>query len=127
MPLILQVAIGGALGAVCRYLMGLASLRAFGPAFPYGTLAVNVLGSFVMGIAFVVITQRVGTPVGRLAPFVMTGILGGFTTFSAFSLDALILFEKDRLMAAGLYVVGTVLMSFVAIAIGVMVGKSVMA
>ena len=102
MPTLLQVALGGALGAALRWLAGLGVARLLGPAqtFPVAILGVNVLGSLLMG-SFAVLAARRG--LAHLQPFVMTGVLGGFTTFSAFSLEAVTLLERGRLGAAGLY------------------------
>ncbi len=111
-----QVALGGALGSVGRYGLQLASLRVMGPAFPVGTLALNVLGCFVMGLLFVWLTER---GLMRFAPFLITGILGGFTTFSAFSLDALLLWEKGQVGWAAGYVLASVLLSLAAVGLGV--------
>jgi len=108
---LIQVAIGGAIGAVLRYSIGLWI------AFPYGTIAVNVLGSFLMGLAFVLLGTRAG------APFVMAGILGGFTTFSAFSLDVIRLYEAGRFVSAGGYVIGSVLLSIFALIFGVALAR----
>lgn len=108
----LQVAIGGALGAMARYGVGLAV------AFPFGTLAVNVVGSFLMGLAFIYLTEK---GLGRWAPFVMTGFLGGFTTFSAFSLDTLRLFEAGRIGAGSGYVLASVCLSVLALVIGILI------
>ncbi|MCV6592031.1 MAG: fluoride efflux transporter CrcB [Silicimonas sp.] len=113
---LIYVAIGGALGAVLRYLTSLAV------AFPLGTLTVNVLGSFLMGLAFVFLMSR---GADRAALFVMTGVLGGFTTFSAFSLDALRLFERGAAGQAGLYVLASVVMSILALGLGVWLARSV--
>lgn len=118
---LLQVALGGALGAVARYLTGAAAIRLLGPGFPWGTLAVNVLGSFLMGVLVVVLAQLSAT---RLAPFLMTGILGGFTTFSAFSLDALTLWERGQGTLAALYVAASVGLSLAAIAAGLLAARS---
>ncbi len=100
------VALGGALGSVLRYVALLAL-----PA-PWGVMAVNVLGSFLIGLVFV--------PAGRLglSPLVMTGLLGGFTTFSAFSLDALRLWTAGAVGQAAIYVAGSVLVSLAAVAAG---------
>ena len=87
----LQVALGGAIGAILRFLTGIGILRLVGPGFPLTVLGVNVLGSFFMGLFVVFATQR---GVTQLNPFVLTGLLGGFTTFSAFSLEAVHLFER---------------------------------
>ncbi|MGZ9810945.1 fluoride efflux transporter CrcB [Pseudoroseicyclus sp. H15] len=116
-----QVAIGGALGASCRYLVGLGTLRLMGPGFPYGTLAVNILGSFIMGGLIVVLAEL---SANRFAPFLMTGLLGGFTTFSAFSLDAITLFERGQPGTAGLYVVLSLVLSVSACVGGLLLARS---
>jgi len=121
---ILQVAIGGAIGASGRFLTGAAMARAFGTGFPFGTLTVNVAGSFLMGLAFVALMQREGAP-SAWFPFVMTGILGGFTTFSAFSLDLWGLFERGRLLAAGAYLGGSVALSVAALIAGIALARGV--
>jgi fluoride exporter len=120
---LVAVAAGGAAGSVCRYLVGLAALRLFGPAFPYGTVAVNVFGSFVMGVLAVVIGSRVGG--GEPAKLLlMTGFLGGFTTFSAFSLDVVRLVERGDAGLAVLYGVASVGLSLAAIAAGLAVARA---
>lgn len=98
---VLLVAAGGAIGASARYLVGSATLRTFGPDFPYGTLIVNVVGSLAIGLLVGVLADRAaGTESIRL--FLATGILGGFTTFSAFSLDFADLWERgDAATAIG--------------------------
>lgn len=115
---VFQVALGGAIGAVLRYASVLLAARVFGAGFPAGTLIVNVLGSFVMGIVAVVVLSRPG-----LAPFVMAGVLGGFTTFSAFSLDTLRLIEAGRHLSALFYVGGSVGLSLFALFIGLIIGR----
>ncbi|MGB5557827.1 MAG: fluoride efflux transporter CrcB [Paracoccaceae bacterium] len=119
-----QVALGGALGASARYLTGVAAIRLIGPGFPWATLVVNILGSFLMGVLVVVLAHKSGT---RLAPFMMTGVLGGFTTFSAFSLDALTLFERGQIWIAAAYVAGSVVLSLGAIFMGLVVARGVFA
>jgi CrcB protein len=108
-----QVALGGALGSVQRYLTNLGVMRLIGPGFPYGTLIVNIVGSFAMGFLVVILAHKDAT---RLAPLLMTGLLGGFTTFSAFSLDTLTLWERGQPGLALLYVAGSVGISLAAIA-----------
>lgn len=110
-----KVALGGAIGASGRYLVGVAAMRAFGPGFPWVTLIVNILGSALMGALVVILAKTGGT---KLAPLLMTGFLGGFTTFSAFSLDAVTLYERGEVMQAGLYVAGSVVLSILALFAG---------
>ena len=114
---LIQVAIGGAIGAVLRYLTSVAALRLLGPAFPWGTLTVNVVGSFAMGLLAVWLSG------GRMSPLLMTGVLGGFTTFSAFSLDAVRLFEKGQVGLAGAYVAASVVLSVAALVAGLAVAR----
>ncbi len=119
-PTLLQVALGGALGATGRYLTGVAVVRLLGHGFPWGTLTVNVVGSFLMGVMVVVLGQFGGT---RLSPFLVTGVLGGFTTFSAFSLDALTLYERGHPGIAAAYVLASVLLSLAGIGMGLIVSR----
>ncbi len=121
---LLQVAIGGAIGASARYLTNVGATRLIGHGFPWGTLIVNVLGSVLMGVLVVALAKRGGT---ALAPFYMTGILGGFTTFSAFSLDALTLYERGQIWLAGAYVLGSVGLSLAGIAAGILAARAMLA
>ena len=111
---VIFVALGGAIGSVLRYLVGLLV------AFPLGTLAVNVIGSFIIGMVWVHLTDR---GLQHWSPFLMTGILGGFTTFSAFTLDALRLVEQGRITAAGTYVLASLIVSVAACAAGLWLAK----
>jgi CrcB protein len=104
---LLLVALGGAIGAGARHIVNLSAMRAFGLGFPVGTLFVNVVGSFAMGLAAGYFAFR-GEGGMALRLFLMTGILGGFTTFSAFSLETVLLFERGQVGLAALYVVGSV-------------------
>ncbi len=117
------VAVGGAIGAMLRYSVYLSSVRILGASFPFGTMIVNVAGSFLMGIAAVVLMQR--GQAGLLAPFLMIGVLGGFTTFSAFSLDTLVLIEKGKLALASVYVFGSVGLSILALFTGLLLARSI--
>ncbi|MEX0953787.1 MAG: fluoride efflux transporter CrcB [Rhizobiaceae bacterium] len=104
---LLVVAAGGAVGASMRHLLNLASLRLIGPTFPWGTLTINIVGSFAMGVFIELLARRTGaSPELRL--FVATGVLGGFTTFSAFSLDVVVLWERGAHAAAAGYVAASV-------------------
>lgn len=119
---LITVALGGALGAMLRYLSVHAALRLFGPGFPWGTLFVNVAGSLIMGFAAALILEKTGA--GRLYLFLMTGVLGGFTTFSAFSLDALYLIERGKFAASAAYIGGSVALSVMALIIGLWAGRA---
>ena len=101
------VALGGAIGASHRHLVGLAALRFMGPGYPWGTLTVNLAGSFLMGVFIEMLARRFGSS-NELRLFVATGILGGFTTFSAFSLDFAVLWERGATLSAFGYVAGSV-------------------
>jgi len=120
---LIQVAIGGAIGASARYMTGLAASRVMGHGFPWGTMTVNFVGSFLMGVLVVVLARKGGND---FAPLLMTGMLGGFTTFSAFSLDALTLFERGQVALAAVYVAGSLLLALGAIVLGVFIARGVL-
>lgn len=123
---VILIALGGACGSVARYLSMALAGRFFGAHnLAFGTMAVNVLGSLLMGVAFVVLIERAG-PSAR-APLVMAGFLGGFTTFSAFSLDAFRLYEAGRVAAAAGYVAGSVFVSIAALIAGISIARAVFA
>jgi CrcB protein len=115
-----HVAIGGAIGAMARYLTGISLTRLIGHGFPFGTLTVNIVGSFLMGVLVVVLAETSQT---RLAPLLMTGLLGGFTTFSAFSLDAITLFERGQVGIAAAYVAGSGILSLAALVLGLWITR----
>jgi fluoride exporter len=115
---LLLVAVGGAVGASFRHLANLGALRLFGPAFPWGTLFVNVLGSLLMGMFIGWLVRRSGGSGNELRLLVATGFLGGFTTFSAFSLDFATLWRDGAQLAAFAYVVASVLISLLALFAG---------
>jgi len=122
---VLYVALGGAIGAAGRYLAGLGMIRLLGHhPFPVAVLTVNVVGSFLMG-AFVVLAAQRGLT--HLSPFVMTGILGGFTTFSAFSLETVNMLERGAFGYAALYVSMSVILSVTGLFLGLMAAKGVLA
>ena len=119
------VALGGAIGASLRWLTGVAVLRALGPSdFPLAIIAVNVIGSFLMGVFVVAAAQKGLT---HLSPFVMTGLLGGFTTFSAFSLETMTLIERGQTGHAALYIAISVGVSIGALALGLILARGVFA
>ena len=115
--LLLFVALGGALGAVGRYLATAAIGAFMGAAFPYGTLAVNVAGSLVLGALAEAMTTAWQAPQEARA-FLVAGLLGAFTTFSAFSLDTVALVERGHLAAAAAYVLASVALSILALVAG---------
>ncbi|CUH99458.1 fluoride efflux transporter CrcB [Leisingera aquaemixtae] len=120
-----MVAIGGAIGAVCRYLAGLGIIRLLGHHdFPVAVITVNVIGSFLMGVFVVAAAMRGLT---HLSPLVMTGLLGGFTTFSAFSLETANLIERGAFGQAALYVVLSVGLSVGGLFLGLMAARGVFA
>jgi CrcB protein len=113
------VAIGGAIGAGCRHLVGVAAMRLFGLGFPVGTLTVNVVGGLLMGLAAGYFALKYQGAWGEeLRLFIATGVLGGFTTFSAFSLDAVLLWERGAVLAALAYVSLSVVLSIAALMAG---------
>ena len=120
MTSLISVALGGALGASARFLTNVAFMRLFGAGFPWGTAFVNVLGSFLMGILVVALADKDGS---KFAPFLLTGFLGGFTTFSAFSLDTMKLVERGEIAFASVYVVGSVAISILGLAMGMALAK----
>jgi fluoride exporter len=118
------VALGGAIGASLRYLTGLAALRAFGPGFPVGTLIVNVLGCLAMGALAAILADKASP---RLAPFLMTGILGGFTTYSAFAFDTVALWQRGESGSAITYIAVTTVGSIAAVLVGMALVRAVTA
>ncbi len=118
------VALGGAIGAALRHLAGLAAMRLLGTGFPWGTFFVNIVGSLAMGILIAVLARRSGTP-SEVRLFLATGLLGGFTTFSAFSLDVALLWERGETAATLGYVAGSVAISILALFAGLWLVRSV--
>ncbi len=123
MNVIFSIAAGGAIGAVLRHGVNLGAAGLLGIGFPWGTLGVNLIGSFVMGLLAGVFTY-LWTPSQEMRLFLTTGILGGFTTFSAFSLDAALLWEKGQPLPAALYIGGSVLASMVLVFLGLWIGRN---
>lgn len=117
MKAFVAVALGGALGAVARYWVFLVSTHYLGHQFPYGTLFVNVLGSFAMGALLEVLALR-GAVAAEIRLFLAVGVLGSFTTFSTFSLDVASLYERGRLAATVLYMGLSVTLSIGALFMG---------
>ena len=118
--LYLIVFIGAGIGGALRHGVNVGAARLFGLGFPYGTLIVNVLGSFVMGLFAGYFVFRPGTP-QHMRLFLTTGILGGFTTFSSFSLDTALLIERHAYWLAAAYVAGSLVAGIIALFAGVSV------
>lgn len=119
---VLAIAIGGALGALSRYwVVGMVSAL-FSRAFPFGTLAVNIMGSFLIGLCYVIIVEKL-EGAAQWHAILMVGFIGAFTTFSTFSLETLVLIQEGRLPAAGLYIVSSVLICLLAVMVGMWLAK----
>ena len=121
----LYVAVGGAIGSVLRYVITVLAAVRFGPALPWGTLAVNVIGSFVIGVVAELAAGRgaILSPGARI--FIATGLCGGFTTFSSYSLDAWNLARDGAIALALLYVAGSVVLGLAAVYLGVVAARLV--
>jgi CrcB protein len=119
----LIVFLGGGIGAALRHGVNVASARQFGSDFPYGTLLINVTGSLIMGMAAGYFAFK-GDASQSLRLFLTTGILGGYTTFSAFSLDAALLYERGALGPAAVYVLASVALSIAGLFAGLWLIRS---
>lgn len=118
------VAAGGAIGSLARYGVGLLA-RSWFPGWPWGTLFVNVLGSFLIGLLFVVLAARPAHDLARIG--LLTGLLGGFTTFSAFSIESLELLRTAGTTPALLYVATTLIAGLAGCAAGLWMGRALLA
>jgi CrcB protein len=119
----LIVFLGGGLGAALRHGVNLASARILGTSFPYATMIENASGSLAMGLLAGYFAFRAG-PSQHWQLFLTTGVLGGYTTFSAFSLDAVLLYERGALGLAALYVVGSVMLSLAGLIVGLAAARN---
>ncbi len=118
----LMVALGGAVGALARYMVGVGAIRFIGTGFPWGTLIVNVVGSLIMGLLIAAFALRYSVS-NEMRAFLTVGILGGFTTFSAFSLDFAVLMERKDYGLAVLYLGSSVGMSILALFVGLSIAR----
>ncbi len=125
MKLILFIAVGGALGAVLRHAVGVQLLRWLGSGFPFSTLAVNIIGSFTLGALVEVMALRWQVPFETRA-FLMVGLLGGFTTFSAFSLDVVVLYERGAFLSMAFYLASSVTLSVFGLVAGLHVFRAIL-
>jgi CrcB protein len=124
--IILSVAAGGAIGAVARYLVMSATGALMGSSFPWSTLAVNVIGSFILGalVEAMALTWSVGL---EFRAFLVVGVLGAFTTFSTFSLDVVVLYERGEFGAIAAYMIVSVILSVGALFAGLALVRAVLA
>jgi CrcB protein len=123
MKLVLLAAAGGAVGSAARYLVNIASGQFLGLGFPWGTIAVNIAGSFLMGLVVALGAFKFSLS-NEMRVLIATGFLGGFTTFSAFSMDFALLIERKDYGLAGLYTAGSVTLSFLALFAALMLVRS---
>ncbi|NQU70715.1 MAG: fluoride efflux transporter CrcB [Rhodospirillales bacterium] len=130
MTTLFSVALGGAVGAASRHLVGgwlggwLTGL--FGGSLPLGNVAVNLIGSFLLGV-LIEFSALSWSPSPDMRSFLVIGLLGGFTTFSAFSLEVVVLFERGRLDLAALYAIGSVVLAIGGLFIGMKLMRAVLA
>ena len=125
MKMMLYIAGGGAIGAVFRYLVMIRVGQMVSEHLPYGTVVVNVIGSFILG-ALIEYLALVWSPSEEVRAFLVVGILGAFTTFSAFSLDAVVLLERGNYAQAGWYIAGSVVLSIAALFAGMMLFRQIL-
>ena len=119
--MLVAVAAGGALGAVGRYLV----MSGVGHGFPHGTLAVNLIGSFALG-ALIEISALAWSPSEEMRAFLAAGVLGAFTTFSTFSMDTVVLWERGEFVGAGIYVVCSVALGVCGLIAGMSVFRAIL-
>jgi CrcB protein len=120
------VALGGAFGSVCRYLLNVGATRVLGPGFPYGTLTANALGGVLMGALVGVLALRGGADQEKWRLLLGVGVLGGFTTFSSFSLEAGLMIERRQLEVAAFYVLTSVIAAIGGLFLGLILMRRVL-
>lgn len=115
---------GAGFGGVLRFLFGKAVLQMLGAGFPFGTLGVNIIGSFIIGISAAILTKHTEHQ-HFIQYFIMIGVLGGFTTFSSFSLDVVRLIEHSRFIEAIAYILASVVISIAAVFVGMVFARQI--
>jgi CrcB protein len=123
MALTLWIALGGAIGVVLRHVMNIGVAKVAGSDFPWHTMLINISGSFVMGLLIALMALRWNVT-NEVRAFLTTGILGGYTTFSAFSFDFAVLVERKAYALAGAYALGSVVLSLAAIIAGMALART---
>ena len=121
----IYVAIGGAVGSVMRYLMALFVGHYSGNEFPYATLIINITGSMIMGLLIGWIARTTPAHAREIHLFVAVGVLGGYTTFSTFSLDAINLMEEGKLLAMGIYIAASGICSLIGLYAGLQLVRAI--
>ncbi len=125
MTMVLWVALGGGLGAVARYLTGGLVGAWIGTGFPWGTMTVNVVGALVLGVV-IELSALAWSPSEGIRAFLVVGLLGGFTTFSAFTMDVVLLAERGRYDLAGLYALGSVALALAGLLAGLRLTRAIL-
>lgn len=120
---IILVGLGSGIGGIFRYLISVGIHMLTGKAFPYGTLVVNVSGCFIMGILFILLLERVGSASDSLRALLLVGFLGGYTTFSSFSIETVTLFENGELLRAFINIGASMILCVSATFVGAMLGR----
>ena len=120
---LIAIALGGAVGSVARFLAANAAAEHFGTRFPYGTLMVNLIGSFLIGLMYVLIVEKFKLS-AEIRGLVMVGFLGAFTTFSTFSLELLDMLKSGALLGAGFYLLVSVIIGVTNVWLGMQLGKN---
>jgi len=123
----LLVGLGGALGSIARYVVGVLATRTFGFGWPYGTFIANVLGGLCMGLLISTLAHRGGADQERWRLLLAVGVLGGFTTFSSFSLETALMIERRQLAGAALYGAASVGLSITALFAGLLIARKLFA
>ena len=126
MIMVLSIAAGGAIGAVLRHFINVGAVSFFGHGFPWGTMIVNILGSFIMG-ALIAFFSHVWQPSQEVRAFLTVGLLGAMTTFSTFSLDTVILFERGDYIAMMAYSGFSIFFSVTALFAGLLIVRQLVA
>ena len=121
------VALGGAFGSVCRYLLNIGATKALGFGFPYGTLSANAVGGFLMGVLVGVLALRGGADQEKWRLLLGVGVLGGFTTFSSFSLEAGLMIERRQLELAALYILTSLAAAIGGLFLGLLLMRRILA
>ncbi len=124
---LLLVALGGAAGAIARYLLGVQALKRLGSAWPYGTFGANLIGGLLMGVLVGVLAWRGGADQERWRLLLGVGVLGGFTTFSSFSLETALMIERKAIGQAAAYSLASVALSIAALFAGLLLTRRLLA